>query len=1754
MRLLLVVTLFFLNLFSAYSQAPDQAIEAWREKARNTSFYKMEVREYGIYRITYTNLQGANYPLNSADLSVIRLFRRGEEVSIKIFDANGNNRLEQGDYIEFYGQPNDGLTDKSQFRDSTDFVNPYEPIYSKTAVYFLSSSTLDGNAPKRIQTSNVGSNGATAINYHWFTETYRDTPTAKSFNFRTTFSPGESTNGSDRTSFSSAFRGPRSWTTYNTTNKSGPVNFQLRTTDLYAGTSTNHFKIQSRIMNFSYRTANVKFQLGNSSGNTTERDNQNISRYEVGNIIDIALNDTDFGNGSTHVLLIDNFNGTGSDNNQMGVIYFNLTYPQAHASISGGIDKKFTVYGDIKKKISAPQGNESNFYNISNPNSPILLQKTNSNSKDEAIIAENGNTKVDIYFSAIPKSVTALSLAEFEFNNNLYDYNYLIISHPSLMKPSTSYNNPVEMYANYRKSVNGGGNTVYVANILKLYNSFSWGEENPQSIRNCINLLRTESLEYVLILGKGLDLNYDPFEKTPSGDRGYHYIPTYGYPGADNIFTMGFDGNETGVLPVGRVAAHIPQVIEDYLTKVQEHEALEFDQLWRKKALHLSGGGNAYQQEEFKRIVNKYRDVFVDTLEGGIVETISRENDGSIEFIDVSDIVNDGISLMTFFGHSSAQDADIDIGEASDPTKGYANQGKYPFIMMSGCGGGNLFTNIKSWGEDWIETPEKGAIGFMAKGGLGQQYELELFGDNFYEATFQKQIGLPIGDHMIMTHTLSLANNPSIRRIATIEQYGLQGDPFTAISPSKVDLSIHENQITIIPQDGSILSVSDDFYKLKLTIDNFGHTFYQDKIYVEVRRRYGNGLTSKTFHIDSVSSPFNSIDTVFTILNSSNDQTTGDGLNQISVTVGDKLTANGNVISTIDEINTSNNSSSINANFFSEKVSIIFPQKFSVTHDNQIDIFAFDYSADKTQKNVRFQLALDSAFTSVVLQEDIISNQLFKWSIPLSSTNDTTTYYLRSKLLGNENNHWEVLSFTKINNSFGEGWNQSTIYELKQNTIEGASVSGTENNLTWSFPVDQANINVKSAGASYSNGHYYEVQLDQQTYLVDGSCVRSGDSGDKLLFLVFDQFTGAFKGAQTYNWKPLQCGEGFPPVTVMFNSSDIRGGNVVGSSPLTRNGPYSLFIDPTYKFSSILRGDYVLTIMSGNFDFQGSLPSDSGKLDAYHKHLEGFAEIGLDTLDMQTNLTKRGLAFIGWSRFQMSPTHSQVFYATQTNQLLEENFFIQKNVTTATITTNSIGPSNQFSRLWVNADLPGQYSNIETAIYGIVKDKNGNITTPDSITTIKGISNSNGFDLDAISEIRDYDFISLKTYLMDTSSQRKIPQLRNWRVAYTPVAEGVMISKETDNPSKLQQGENTTYQYEFHNISSTSFSDSILIEINYNSVQNTFNGFTDTLYIPPLPSNGMKSIEIITDTWSKDNPSKRINGQTNITTIANGDHNLLEIFYNNNNSRTENLYVTIDSVNPIIEVLFDGSRILDGDIVSPSCEISLSMIDENKFIDLENNLISGTDTIINAFITPYDRVPIPIDLSSSSVNGVSEQNHIILNFNINEVISSDLLDDDGLLSSGRYNLEINAKDPSGNGAGYTSTDNKAPKLSINFEINKEASITNFYPYPNPFSDRVRFVFQVTGTDVPQQMKIQIMTVTGRVVREIFKEELGPIRIGNNITEYAWDGKDEFGDQLANGVYLYRVIIPQKNDGSFKHNETSADYMFKQNIGKLYLLR
>jgi hypothetical protein len=258
--------------------------------------------------------------------------------------------------------------------------------------------------------------------------------------------------------------------------------------------------------------------------------------------------------------------------------------------------------------------------------------------------------------------------------------------------------------------------------------------------------------------------------------------------------------------------------------------------------------------------------------------------------------------------------------------------------------------------------------------------------------------------------------------------------------------------------------------------------------------------------------------------------------------------------------------------------------------------------------------------------------------------------------------------------------------------------------------------------------------------------------------------------------------------------------------------------------------------------------------------------------------------------------------------------------------------------------------------------------------------------------------------------------------------------------------------------------------------------------------------------------------------------------YHFNNIAEVKFKVNRDIINPILDVTFDGVHILDGDIVSGKPNITIQLHDENKFLALNDTTnfkvyMKGPES--NTFQRVYFNSPV-YDATLRFTSAVLPKNSCRIDWNPE------------LLQDGIYVFEVEATDASKNESGKYN-------YRISFEVVNRSTITEVLNYPNPFSTSTRFVFTLTGNEVPTYMKIQIMTITGKIVREIMQEELGNIHIGRNITEYAWDGKDEYGDQLANGLYLYRVITNIRGE-SIEHRETEADKYFKKGWGKMYLMR
>lgn len=85
----------------------------------------------------------------------------------------------------------------------------------------------------------------------------------------------------------------------------------------------------------------------------------------------------------------------------------------------------------------------------------------------------------------------------------------------------------------------------------------------------------------------------------------------------------------------------------------------------------------------------------------------------------------------------------------------------------------------------------------------------------------------------------------------------------------------------------------------------------------------------------------------------------------------------------------------------------------------------------------------------------------------------------------------------------------------------------------------------------------------------------------------------------------------------------------------------------------------------------------------------------------------------------------------------------------------------------------------------------------------------------------------------------------------------------------------------------------------------------------------------------------------------------------------------------------------------------------------------------------------------------------------------------------------------------------------------EMALEHVLNYPNPFTTRTEFFFEHNQACDALDVRIQVFTVSGKLVKTIDKVVQNQ---GFRSDPIVWDGKDDFGDKIGRGVYVYRVAV------------------------------
>ncbi|WP_200974402.1 C25 family cysteine peptidase [Echinicola sp. 20G] len=1659
---------------------PGKGQSEWINHA--LTYYKIPTSTDGIYHISYTTLSASGMNLNGVDPRTIRIYHRGQEVAIYIAGEQ-DGRFDQADYIQFIGERNDGSSDIKLYPDPDNMANPKYNNHSDATAFFL--TVTPGTFGKRMGSRNVDPS---------IPETNEYTKKVSQV-FADQYALGQTYSLGVRLGKYDVGQG---WTGRAITRG----NFE-EVVFRELGTIASDFEasLEMGLVGRSDAPHRVEVYVGPNSDQLRLLQTENFLGFEY-RAIQASLQASDVGTDGRFVVQAKPVSTEGSSDN-VSISFATLTYKAL---------KQEGEFASNKFKIEAGEQNitfgnmqaEYLAYEVSDVYNPLRLiaQKESGNLTISAGTAARESEILVQQRSAI---IEPNVLERVKFRNLMNrSANYIILTHKSLRQATSVNTDPVAAYAGYRHSPAGGGYDTLIVTANELYNQFNYGEKSPLAVKEFLRQYSSKfAPEYLLLMGRAFGM----YNSTNSGGVTYFYrdrpdlfsiqdlVPTYGYPYNDNLFAVGFDENDPmrKDIAIGRIPVRTPEQVNDYLNKIKEKEALGASAPWQKDMAHLSGGLSAFELERYYNFVKGFENIAENIYYGADVTTFRKRSNEPVELINISDKVNEGVSMITFFGHAATSTTDIDIGFVSQDELGYDNKGKYPFLLLNGCDAGNAFGTAYTFGEDWILTPDRGASNFLAHASIGVDVYLRRYSESFYTKSFADSslIYRPIGKVKIEAEKY-FYNRYGTSEInqSHVNQMVMLGDPAVRIFPAKeADYALSTEEVAFTDLNGENINSLTDTIDMAFVVRNLGRVNL-DTIDFKVSRTLPDG-TVIPFETEDLTPVFYRDTIHFSVPNVG---IVAAGDNVFTITI--------NTTREVPELTYANNTIVVNKFIESSGTQNLSPLNYAIEQRLEVEMIAQIPGKSTEDRTIVFQLDTSPDFSSAWRKESrVTTRNIAKWKQSIADKvngTDSVTFYWRTRFLQQkegESKEWARSSFTYIPNG-PEGWIQRQFTQLGENHIQNMEIDQPAKQ--WKYQGTQLNLDVYTFGSQAEGLTYGQVQIQ-----LDGSSYNQD--------LFQRRCTNGSFGLMAFDQRSLA-----PYLVVPLTNFDVLDGKSCGKTPqiiqnirnswITGDGQTMLldYID------GLKEGDYVVIFSVGAVTFE-DWPDE-----AFLK----MKEIGANEATLRN--MRNGEPYILLGRKGMRPGEAKEIVADKnseiptTEQVITFNTTLEGFYDAGTVSTDRVGPASAWAAFF------NQTKTIEEADSEIFAFDVIGVTKEGAETILFENVVDGEIRLDEINAIT-YPYLRLR-YRLENSASRFPEQLQQWQVNYTGVPEGVLVLKSKEEALNLQEGEDANVQFEFVNISNYNFTDSLTVQWSLqNKTNNTLENYS--IKIPPIKAGESHAFDIDFNSLGKA-------GKNSLNVIAN-PREFLEQSYKNNVLDLAN-YITVlaDDQNPVLDVNFDGTYIMDGDIVSPNVLVTALLKDENEA------LLKKDTTGVEVYLKR--------DCEGCTFQRVSFSNPALKWFEAAENSDFKLEYLPGPLEDGIYTLRINASDASGNQAGEK-------PYEVSFEVINESTITHFYPYPNPFSTSVRFVFTVTGMEPPDQVKVQIMTVTGKVVREILQDELGPIKIGHNISEYAWDGKDEFGDQLANGVYIYRVLI--RKDGQFvEHRATAGDKAFKKGYGKMYLLR
>lgn len=1665
----------------------------------SNTYYKFKVGATGLYRIPQSVLSAAG--LGNTPAQNFQLFRNGKEVPIYTSVASG--QLGANDYVEFWGQINDGVPDVPLYRSPAYQHTKHWSLETDTAVYFLTVNT-SGNVFHFVNTTNDTTGTTLTVEPYFMYKagTY----------FKSAINPGFASVIGEYI-YSSSYDIGEFWASNPVYPGTPLVDNQ---SNLYVYPGGPNAGIKFGMVGCADNTRQVQMTV---NGSTILPNTEMDSFYDLTDSLPLSLSLITGNSASVQFI-----NNCANSTDRIVSSFYEITYPRQF-NFGGQSNFYFELAGR-----SSGYFLKINNFSVSGSATPVLYDLTNG-LRYTAIVGSGNTLSFLLGGSAASRkmvlvnedpstvtTVTGLTTKNFvNFTNTAVQGNYLIISNP-IVYTGSSGNNPVNDYKTYRNSIAGGSFNTQIYDINELVDQFGFGiKKDPLCVQNFIRYARAvfaAKVQYVLLIGHGMtyvDYNtYSEYNHDPLADQ-LNLVPTFGYPASDNKLSANNGVDATPVTPIGRLSVISGPEIENYLNKLKEYEQAQATspntiagRLWMKNVLGLTGVSEAYLGTILCNYMLGFGQTLTDTLFGGSVTTLCDGNASQVTNAPgnvISNLFSTGLSMMNYFGHSSNTELAYNLDNPQD----YNNMGKYPVFYVNGCDAGDFFVydnqrisgTSETISESFTLAKERGCMAFVASTNFGVVNYLDILLSDLFNGINLTDYGQSIGiiERDALNQMITALPQDFLARLHA-EQMAIHGDPALHLNQESLpDYDVEASTVVINP---SFISVSQNSFTVNATFYNLGKAV-SDSITILIQRQYPNG-TMATLLKKRVPGILyaDSLQISVPII-----ATRDLGQNKIIVTV--------NSDNSVPEVTLANNSVTTTVFIYQNEATPVYPYNYAIINTPTSKLIASTANPLSPIQQYVMELDTTQLFNSSLLVTKYLTSIGGELEFdPGISFQDSVVYYWRVGVVPSTpggSYTWNNASFTYIDPARSStGSNQSHYFQHLGSTGDSMSLAA---NRQWAFGTTTHNFYLR-------NGIYPTSAIYDQDFSVslDGNLIsQTACTGYSIIFTVFD------------------------PVTLKpWANVDANGNNLYLSGSLSSNCAVDRYNNIEF---SILTPQARMLIMR----FMDSIPNGfivCARSVFYIDPQSYAATWWSDTTlfghgkDLRDYLYNAGFtkvdSIVGAQCWQLIYKKNDNTFTPQSDYSPDQNHPIALNANVVgplyygTVTSPTFGPAKKWSSMHWRGSDPTSPATDTVGVQVIGIDTLGNFTPLYNVNR-----NTQDLDISAVNAAK-YPLMQLKLTTTDTVHAKPY-QLKYWRLNYVPVPEGAIapniLLKAQDT---LTQGQPLNFAIAFKNVSPYAF-DSMRIQLYILDHSNVMH----TIQLPrrkPLVSGDTLTLNYVIDT-------KAFTGTNTIYVDFNPNNDQPEQ-YLFNNFLYKTFYVRTDNKNPLLDVTFDNVHILNDDIVSAKPHIQIKLQSPSQFL-----LLNDTSMITVQLMYP-DGSMHPYHFSNDTLRftpATSSTN------NVATVDFYPMFTTQANPSGDTYQLIVTGTDQVGNTAGTI-------PYRVGFKIITKAMISNMLNYPNPFTTSTAFVFTITGSEVPQNIKIEILTITGKIVREITKEELGPLHVGLNITQFKWNGTDMYGSRLANGVYLYHVVtnLNGKSLSQYQASGDNTNQYFVNGYGKMYLMK